>query len=88
MCINTGLAEAELENIEPQKGTETCQPISYKFTSGKIREYRTPEGDGNLAFNSSASASRLENIEPQKGTETHSENAYVLFILLENIEPQ
>ena len=70
MCINTGLAEAgleniepqkgtetvlrrynnfipRLENIEPQKGTETINSISLSFTSNIIREYRTPEGDGN-----------------------------------------
>ena len=47
MCINTGLAEAGLENIEPQKGTETINSISLSFTSNIIREYRTPEGDGN-----------------------------------------
>ena len=71
MCINTGLAEAGLENIEPQKGTETFSMIKFIAPIQRIREYRTPEGDGNQSgigfplFHLS-----LENIEPQKGTET------------------
>ena len=56
MCINTGLAEAGLENIEPQKGTETILEKDEENLV-QIREYRTPEGDGNpfrlLAFNQS-----------------------------------
>ena len=48
MCINTGLAEAGLENIEPQKGTETISYQIVNHINRTIREYRTPEGDGNV----------------------------------------
>ena len=90
MCINTGFAEAGLEDREPQQGTETLlPPISLVRVLSTIRRQRTPVGDGNSLSSPLNLAKDYQKIEnPSRGRKRGFPQQLPPYPPLEDREPQ